>query len=79
MKPGNRPLWQWCQFPQNGSILRDEGLREVSSLEGIFFCSTMACMLWLGLSRLLSYVIHPKQERSGTNACKNTFYIRIGY
>lgn len=37
MKPGNRPLWQWCQFPQNGSILRDEGLREVSSLEGIFF------------------------------------------
>jgi|GEM_PF-1336876 len=37
MKPGNRPYWQWCQFPQNGSILKDEELWKVSSLEEIFF------------------------------------------
>lgn len=76
MKPGSRPLWQWCQFPQNGSILRDEGLREVSSLEGIFlFNHGMHAMV----RPIPAPAIHPKQERSGKNAFKNTFYIRVGH
>lgn len=57
------------------SILRDEGLREVSSFEGIFFMEP--CIVLHGGKPGSGRI--PEGERSVSNAGKKVFYIRISY
>jgi len=63
MKPGNRPIRQWCQFPQSAAdavLLGDEGLWEVSSLEGAFLLN-QACRFGKACP---APALKEKQERS---------------